>query len=145
MNTITDAQSFLDQNERLSIWYSEYEGTEEAVLYANLLFCETFGHSLDEVLERKRYHLINPPETSLATIEQYKSEDRAAIDRGYFVQRSVVEPGKDILVLKIRFDRGIVGMFKLIDSNHPGPTNAPRDLDAGFRSVVESLRPELLD
>ena len=145
MKTIADAQSFLDQIEQLSIWYAAYEGTEEAVHYANLLFCETFGHTLEEVLERKRYHLINPPETPAATIEQYKSEDREAIQRGFFLQRSEVELGKDIVVLKIGFDQGIIGMFKIIDSNHPGPTNAPRDLDADFRSVIESLQANLLD
>ena len=145
MNTIAGVKSFLDQNEQLSIWYAAYEGTEEAVLYANPIFCETFGHTLEEVLERKRYQLINPPETPAATIERYKSEDREAIQRGYFLQRSGVEAGKDILVLKIRFDQGIIGMFKIIDSNDPGPTNAPRDLDADFRSVMESLRADLLD
>jgi len=145
MKTIADAQSFLDQNEQLSIWYAAYEGTEEAVLYANPLFCETFGHTLEGVLERKRYHLINPPETPAATIEQYKSEDREAIQLGYFLQRSGIEAGKDILVLKIRFDQGIIGMFKIIDSNDPAPTNAPRDLDADFRSVIESLQADILD
>lgn len=145
MNTIADARSFLDQIEQLSIWYAEYEGTEEAVRYANLLFCQTFGHTLEEVLERKRYHLINPPETPAATIEQYKSEDREAIQRGYLLQRSEVEPGKDVVVLKIGFDRGIIGMFKIIDSNATGPASAPRDLDADFRSVIESLQTDLLD
>ena len=145
MNTIADAQSFLDQNEQLSIWYAAYEGPEEAVLYANPLFCETFGHTLEEVLARRRYHLINPPEIPTATIEQYKAEDREAIQRGFFFQRSCVEAGKDILVLKIRFDQGIVGMFKIIDSNAPGPTNAPRDLDPDFQSVIESLQADLLD
>ena len=145
MNTIADAQLFLDQNEQLSIWYAAYEGTEEAVLYANPLFCETFGHTREEVLERKRYHLINPPGTPAATIEQYRSEDREAIQRGYVFQRSGVAAGKDILVLKIRFDQGIIGMFKIVDANAPGPTDAPRDLDADFRSVIESLQTDLLD
>ncbi len=145
MKTITDAQSFLAKIENLSIWYAEYEGAEEAILYANPYFCKTFGHPLEEVLDRKRYHLVNPPETPAATIEQYKAEDREAIERGYFLQRSAVEPGKDILVLKIRFDQGIIGMFTIIDSNDPRPTNAPRDLDSDFRSVMKSLRADLLD
>lgn len=145
MSTIADAQSFLDQNENCSIWYAAYKGTEEAVLYANPLFCNTFGHSLEEIVERKRYQLVNPPETPAATIERYKAEDHEAIERGYFLQRSVVETGKDILVLKIRFDQGIVGMFKVIDSKDPRPTDTPRDLDADFRRVMESLRPDLLD
>ena len=145
MNTIADARSFLDQTENCSIWYAAYKGTEEAVLYANPIFCKTFGYSLEEIVERKRYQLVNPPETPAATIEQYKAEDREAIQRGFFFQRSCVEAGKDILVLKIRFDQGIVGMFKIIDSNAPGPTNAPRDLDPDFQSVIESLQADLLD
>ena len=60
-------------------------------------------------------------------------------------QRSGVAAGKDILVLKIRFDQGIIGMFKIVDANAPGPTDAPRDLDADFRSVIESLQTDLLD
>ena len=144
MHTIADAKAFLDQNDHLSIWYAAYEGTEETVLYANPLFCKTFGHTLEEILTRKRYQLINPPETPAATIEQYKAEDREAIERGIFLQRSVVEPGKDILVLKIRFDQGIIGMFKFIDSSDPSQTNSPHDLDADFRSVTESLRADLL-
>ena len=119
-------------------------GTEETVLYANPLFCKTFGHTREAVLERRRYQLINPPETPAATIEQYKTEDREAIERGYFVQRSNMEPGKDIVVLKIGFDRGIVGMFKFTASNDPAPTTAPRDLNADFRYVIESLRADLL-
>ncbi|MEP3477612.1 MAG: hypothetical protein ABJZ55_00040 [Fuerstiella sp.] len=145
MNTIAEAQSFLDQNQNCCIWYAEYNGTEEAVVYANAPFCKTFGHSLEEIVERKRYELVNPPETPADTIEQYKAEDHEAIERGYFLQRSVIETGKDILVLKIRFDQGIIGMFKVIDSNDPQPANAPRDLDADFRRVMESLRSDLLD
>ena len=145
MKTIADAQSFLDQNEQLAIWYAVYEGTEEAVLYANPLFCETFGHTKEYVLERRRYHLINPPETPAATIEQYKTEDGEAIERGYFLQRSPVEAGSDIVVLKIRFDQGIMGMFKVIDSNASQPADSPCELDADFRRVMKSLRPDLLE
>ena len=144
MNTIADAKSLLDQNDHLSIWYAAYKGTEETVLYANPLFCKTFGHSLEEILARKRYELVNPPDTPAATIEQFKAEDREAMERGFFLQRSVVEPGKDILVLKIRFDQGIIGMFKLIDSNDRSQTDSPHDLDVDFRSVTESLRTDLL-
>jgi len=145
MKTITNAQSCLDQNQTCSIWYAANKGPEEAVLYANPLFCKTFGLSLEEVIERKCYQLINPPETPAAAIEQYKAEDREAIERGYFLQRSFAETGKDILVLKFRFDQGIIGIFKIIDSKDPQPAIAPRDLDADFRSVLESLRPDLLN
>lgn len=143
MNTIAAAQSLLDRQENLATWYAAYTGTEETVLYANPLFCQTFNLTLNEILERQRYHLINPPETAPETIEQYKAEDREAIERGYFLQRSPTEPGKDILVLKLRFDHGILGMFKFVDSGLPS-TNLPGDLDADFLSVLEGLRPEIL-
>lgn len=144
MDTITAAQPFLDAQENLAIWYAAYEGSEESIFYANPLFCETFELPLPEILERKRYHLVNPPGTSADTIERYRAEDREAVERGYFLQRNAFETGKDILVLKLRFDRGVLGMFKLIDSNFPGPVRLPRDLDADFSRVLESLRADLL-
>jgi len=144
MQTIAEAQSFLDRQKHLAIWHAAYDGSEEAVRHANPLFCETFNLSLSEILERGRYRLVNPPDTPPETIELYKAEDREAIERGCFLQRSPVESGRDILVLKIGFDRGIVGMFKFIDSDLPGPFNHPRDLDADFRRVVESLRSDLI-
>jgi PAS domain-containing protein len=143
MDTIVAAQPLLDDQKNLAIWYAAYEGSEESVLYANPLFCKTFELPLDEILERKRYQLVNPPDTPAETIEQYKAEDREAIERGHFLQRSPIEPGKDILVLKLGFDQGIVGMFKIIDSDSP-PTIGPRDLDADFRNVIESLRTDLI-
>jgi PAS domain-containing protein len=143
MDTIAAAQPFLDRQENLAIWYAAYEGSEESIRYANPLFCKTFDLSLDEILERKRYHLVNPPDTSADTIEQYKAEDREAIERRYLLQRSAIEPGQDILVLKLRFDQGILGMFKVISSDLPS-TNAPRDLDADFQGIMGPLCPDLL-
>lgn len=145
MNSIAAAQPLLDRQENLAIWYADYNGSEESVLYANPLFCDTFNLSLIEVRERSRYQLVNPPDTPAETIEQYKSEDREAIERGYFLQRSSAEGSKDIVVLKIRFDRGILGIFKFIDSSQPGPINALRDLDADFQSVLKTLEMNLLD
>ncbi|MFT4688665.1 MAG: hypothetical protein ACKVHO_18255 [Verrucomicrobiia bacterium] len=145
MKTIAAAQPFLDRQENLAIWHAAYEGSEESILHANPLFCETFDLSLAEILERKRYQLVNPPGTPTEIIEQYRAEDREAIDRGYFLQRGPFEKGNDILVLKLRFERGILGMFKVINSNLPGSGNFPRDLDADFLQVIESLRPDLLD
>lgn len=145
MKTITAAQPFLDRQVNLAIWHAAYEGSEESILHANPLFCETFGLTLAEILERKRYRLVNPPNTPAGVIEQYKAEDREAIERGYFLQRGPFETGKDILVLKLHFDQGILGMFKVIDSDLPGPANLPSDLDADFREVIESLMPDLLD
>ncbi len=142
MDTIAAARPFLDRQKNLAIWYAAYAGAEETVRHANPLFCKTFALSLDEILERKRYHLVNPPETPAATIAQYRAEDREAIERGYLLQRSVIEPGQDILVLKLRFDQGILGMFKVINSDLPS-ANAPTDLDADFRNVMELLRADL--
>lgn len=141
MNTIAEAQSFLDCQKKLAVWYAAYAGTEESVLYANPLFCETFHLTLDEVLKRQRYHLINPPDTTPETIAQYKADDREAIEREYFLQRSQNEAGKDNLVLKLRFDHGIVGMFKTVDSDLPEPIQWV-DLDADFQRVMEALRPK---
>jgi PAS domain-containing protein len=145
METIAAAQSLLDRQENLAIWHAAYEGSEESILYANPLFCETFDLPLADILERKRYRLVNPPDTPADTIERYKAEDREAIERGYFLQCSPFETGKNILVLKLRFDRGVLGMFKIVDSNLPGPANLPRELDADFRRIIESLRADLLD
>lgn len=51
METIAAARSFLDQQEALAIWYAAYDGSEESVVYANSKFCETFGLSMDDILE----------------------------------------------------------------------------------------------
>ncbi len=139
METISDARSFFDQQGSLAIWYAKYEESEESVVYANPLFCETFGLSLDEVLERRRYHLVNPPETTPETIAQYKTEDRQAMDNGFFVQRTPIGAGRDIVVFKIRFGQGILGMFKFVDSNLPGSPDAPGDLDVDFRRVLKKV------
>ena len=62
------------------------------------------------------------------------------MEDGTFLQRSPVGDYRDIVVLKIRFDQGILGMFKFIDSDLPGPLNDPKDLDADFRAVVEMVK-----
>ena len=140
METIAAAHSFLDRQESLAIWQAAYHELEESIVYANPFFCETFGLTLDDVLERRRYHLVNPPDTTTETIAQYKAEDRQAMEDGYFLQRSPVGDDRDIVVLKLRFDQGILGMFKFIDSDLPGPLNDPNDLDADFRAVVEMVK-----
>ncbi|MAG92603.1 MAG: hypothetical protein CMJ48_02455, partial [Planctomycetaceae bacterium] len=61
MNTIEAARRFLDEQERVAAWYTEYEGRYEFIRYANSLFAETFGTTVDQVLEKQRYHLVNPP------------------------------------------------------------------------------------
>ncbi len=145
METIAATRSFLDQQEALAIWYAAYDGSEESVVYANPLFCETFGLSRDEVLERRRYEFVNPPETTAETIARYRAEDRRAMDEGCFLQRSPMGDGHDIIVLKLRFDRGILGMFKFVDSELTGTPCKPGDLDADFRAVVEKMNRELLE
>jgi len=140
MKTIAAAHSFLDRQDSLAIWQAAYHDLEESIVYANPFFCETFGLTLDDVLERRRYHLVNPPDTTAETIAQYQAEDRQAMEDGTFLQRSPVGDYRDIVVLKIRFDQGILGMFKFIDSDLPGPLNDPKDLDADFRAVVEMVK-----
>ena len=143
METIAAARSLLDQQQSLAIWYAAYDGREESVVYANPLFCETFGLSLDDVLERRRYDLVNPPDTTPETIAQYKAEDHQAMEDGYFLQRSPAGDGRDIIVLKLRFDQGILGMFKFIDGNLPASLNDPGNLDPDFRAVVDRVKNDL--
>ena len=143
METIAAARSFLDRQESLAIWYAVYDDLEESVVYANPFFCETFGLTLDDVLERQSYHFVNPPDTTAETIAQYKAEDRQAMEDGYFLQRSPAGDGRDIVVFKLRFDQGILGMFKFIDGDLPGPLNDPGDLDTDFRAVVERVKNDL--
>ena len=141
MKTIAAARPFLQEQVSLAIWYAAYDGSEESVTYANPLFCETFGLTLDEVLERRRYQLVNPPDTTPETIVQYKAEDRQAMDDGYFFQRSPIGDGRDIVVLKLRFDQGILGLFKFVDADLPGPPKVPSELDEDFRGVIEKCSP----
>ena len=47
-------------------------------------------------------------------------------------------------VLKLRFDQGILGLFKFVDGDLPGSLNAPSDLDADFRVVIEMVNRDLL-
>ena len=144
MDTIADARPFLDRQASLAIWHAAYDGAGESIVYANRLFCETFGLSLEEVLERRRYHLVNPPDTTAETIAQYKAEDRQAMDNGCFLQSSPLEDGRCIVVLKLRFDRGMLGLFKFVDDDDSDPPNSPSDLDADFRAVIERVNKELL-
>lgn len=139
METITDIRPFLDQQESLAIWYAAYEGPEESVTYANPLFCEMFDRTLDEILELQRYQFVNPPDTTAETIAQYKAEDRQAMEKGHFLQRNPIGDGRDIVVLKLRFDRGVLGMFKFVDAGTPGDMNTTDDLDADFRAVCDKL------
>jgi len=136
----------LDQQTHLAIWYAEYTDCEEVVCYANNRFSEIFGLSTAQILERKKYHLINPPETSAETIEQYRQEDFEAMQAGYYFNSCPMDAGKQLIVIKLSFAQGILGLFKIIDtkSENVSPV-VMKDLDPDFRNLLQELRPELLE
>jgi len=145
MESIEVAKQYLDETAGVSIWYAEYEGRDEAIQYANNCFCETFGMSVEEILEKKKNHLVNPPGTTNEVIERYKNEDLTAIKEGLFLNRSPIESGKDIEVVKIRFDQGVLGLFKFVDAGSGPGKIVLRDLDVEILSVVRGIRPDLLE
>ena len=145
METIESVKPKLDQQVNVAIWYTEYEGRNEAIRYANGHFSETFGISVDEILEKKRYHLVNPPDTPEELIEQYKDEDMAAMKDGSFLNRGPFGSGKDIVVVKLRFDQGMLGLFKLVDSVSGDGELKLGDVDAEILEVVRAVRPDLFE
>lgn len=144
MGTIESAQYFLDQQAGVAIWYAEYEGRDESISYANPCFSEAFGMPVDEVLEKKRYRLVNPPDTGEEVIEQYKGEDLEAIREGLFFSRTPFDAGKEIEVIKLRFDRGILGLFKVVDSELGEAKSAWQDMDTEMLKIVQTTRPDLM-
>ncbi|PHS01115.1 MAG: hypothetical protein COA78_23090 [Blastopirellula sp.] len=144
MDTINSAAPYFDQQAQVAIWYAEYHGPEEQIKYTNGLFSQAFGISVEDILSRKRYHLVNPPETSSETIEQYKAEDKTAIEHGCFYSRNILEQGKDIEVLKLRFDAGVLGMFKIVESQIFGSALELKDLDADLIAISRQVRPDLV-
>ena len=108
-------------------------------------FSETFGISVDEILEKKRYHLVNPPDTPEDVIERYKDEDRIAMRDGIFLSRGPFDSGKDIAVVKLRFDQGMLGLFQLADSEPGDGKITLEDLEVEFLSVVRAVRPDLIE
>ena len=74
--TIENIRQTLDKQSDIAIWYTRYNDNTEVIQYTNACFAGVFGLSIDQILEKQRYHLVNPPETSAETIEQYKNEDR---------------------------------------------------------------------
>jgi len=144
MKTIESAKSFLDQQNNVAIWYAQYEGRCEAIRYANEKFSQTFGIPIDQIIERSRYHLVNPPETPAETIEQYRSEDLEAIAQGYFLSCNPIEPGKQIVVLKLRFDQGILGLFRIIDTRQDDCEYTLKNLDEQITHILQQLQPDLL-
>lgn len=144
MNTIESARQFLDRQADVAVWYAEYQGRSEAIAYANNVFSQTFGISIERILVVKRYHLVNPQDTPQHVIEQYKDEDLAAIRDGYFLARGPLEQSQSIEVVKLRFDQGMLGLFKILDT---GPADAPvglKDFDRAILAIVHQVRPDLL-
>ncbi len=144
MNTIESARQFLDRQADVAVWYTEYQGRNEAIAYANNVFSQTFGISIERILVAKRYHLVNPPDTPEHVIERYKEEDLAAMRDGCFFARNPLEQGQSIEAVKLRFDQGMLGLFKILDTR---PTDAPvelNDFDRAILDVVHQVRPDLL-
>ncbi len=144
MDSIDAARSFLDQQNNVAIWYAEYKGRDEYIRYANKCFSEAFDIPVQQILARGKYHLVNPPGTSEATIESYKDEDQKALDSGIFINRSPLQPGKDILVVKLRFDRGILGLFKTIESDPVSENITLKNMEPEIHVVIQKTCPDLV-
>ena len=143
MDTIESARSFLDGQADVAVWYATYQGHTEAITYANNVFSQTFGISVEQILVARRYHLVNPPNTPEHVIEQYKEEDRVAIRDGCFFARSPIGQGQSIEVVKLRFDEGVLGLFRILDAE---PTDTPARLEAfdqDILAIVQRVRPDL--
>lgn len=143
MNTIESAWLYLDQQTKLAVWYTDYNGSTETIRYANEYFAEIFGIPVAQILDKKRYQLVNPPDTPDEVIERYKEEDHEAMEHGIFLTRGAFETGKDIVVVKLRFDQGMLGFFKIVDSQADKAEITLQDLDADFLNVLRQVRPDL--
>ena len=144
MNSIESARSFLDRQTDVAVWYAEYHDGNEAIMYANNVFSQTFGISVEQILVARRYHLVNPPDTPEHVIEQYKEEDRTAIQNGCYSARNPIGQSQSIEVVKLRFDEGMLGVFRILDDT---PTDTPtslKDFDQAIQAVVHKVRPCLL-
>ena len=144
MNTIESARQFLNRQADVAVWHTEYQGRSEAITYANKVFSQTFGISIEQIHVAKRYHLVNPQDTPKHVIEQYKDEDLAAMRDGCFFARNPLEQNQSIEVVKLRFDEGMLGLFKILDT---GPADTPvelKDFDRAILAIVHQVRPDLL-
>ncbi len=144
MNTIESARQFLDRQADVAVWYAEYQGRSEAIAYANNAFSQTFGISIEQILEAKRYHLVNPQDTPEHVIEQYKDEDLATMKDGCFFARSPLEQSQFIEVVKLRFDRGMLGLFKILDRVPADAAVGLNGFDRAILAIVQRVRPDLL-
>jgi len=103
---LKEIRGFLDARPH-AVWYTRYKASNEFVEYANQEFAKAFGLTVAKVLKKKKYKKINPPG---APIQQYKDEDRIAMEKGIFLLRG---GSPAITVVKVRFADGILGMFIL--------------------------------
>ena len=143
MKTIEAARPFLDRQRNVAVWYTLYHGSREEIAYANSLFSQTFGIPVEQILAVKRYHLVNPPDTPEQVIEQYKGEDRTAIRTGCFFARNPLGKSQSIEVVKLRFDEGMLGLFRILDAaTTDGPTEL-QNFDRSLLAVVREVRPDL--
>ncbi len=139
MNNLQSARLFFDQTTDVAIWYTEYEGHDEAIRYVNKAFSETFGISVEQILAKEKYHLVNPSDTPADVIERYKEEDLAAMNTGIFLSRNSIAPDKDIEVVKLRFDRGMLGLFKIVESKTNSSKLSLRDMAPEIQIVVQKI------
>ncbi len=128
----------------MAVWYAEYQGRNEAIAYANDAFSQTFRISIEQILVAKRYHLVNPQNTPEDVIEQYKDEDLAAMRDGCFFARSPIEQSQHIEVVKLRFDQGMLGLFKILDTELADTPVGLKDFDRAILAIVHRVRPDLL-
>ena len=143
MDTIHSVRAFLDRQPNVAVWYSEYTGREEAILYANSVFSQTFGIPVNQILELRRYELVNPPDTPEHVIEQYREEDRAAMRDGCFFARSAVDNDQYIEVVKLRVDTGMLGLFRIFSTHEFAPSDALIEFDSEILAIVTHLRPDI--
>ena len=144
MNTVESARQFLDRQADVAVWYAEYQGRCEAIAYANDAFSQAFGLSIEQILMARRYRLVNPQDTPEHVIEQYKDEDLAALRDGCFFACSPLERSRHIEVVKLRFDRGVLGLFKILDTGPAGTPVGLEDFDRAILAIVHQVRPDLL-
>ena len=144
VQTMESARSFLDRQTDVAVWYTEYEGDNEAIVYANNVFSKTFEIPIEQILVARRYHLVNPPDTPEHVIEQYKDEDRAAIRDGCFFARSPYGEGQSIEVVKLRFHQGMLGLFRILDAAPADLPAALQDFDPALLAIVRQVRPDVL-
>ncbi|MCF6311764.1 MAG: hypothetical protein L3J39_04865 [Verrucomicrobiales bacterium] len=137
MEKLDSLSNFFDHQTNVAIWYAAYEGHQESILYANPCFAKIFEQSLDQILERKKYRLVNPADTPSEVIATYKQEDQHAMNKGFFLNRSPLDDQQDIVVVKLRFERGILGLFKFVSSQKNSTELCWENLDREMLNILK--------